>query len=221
MKIYIVGGDESYASWISTAELVDTISESDLVLFTGGEDVSPSIYGEPTGSKTHCNAARDKYEIQKFRDALTQRRKILSICRGSQLMCALAGGRLIQHVTNHAKYGTHSVTFSTGEEVNLTSTHHQMMFPFNLNHDKYKLLAWSTEKLSDTYLNGQDKEKNELLYELSPSLKESKYFKEPEIVYFRDIKALAIQAHPEIMHSETEGRKKCLELVNSLMNNTL
>ena len=45
-KIYVVGFGLHYMSWVNNAIHVENIEEADIVLFTGGEDVSPSLYGE-------------------------------------------------------------------------------------------------------------------------------------------------------------------------------
>jgi hypothetical protein len=95
------------------------------------------------------------------------------------MLCALAGGFLIQDVSNHGR--SHRATTKEGIEFTVSSLHHQMMYPFDVEHE---LLAWSTEKRSEYYL-GQD----ELL---TVNI-------EPEAVWFPKVKGFAVQWHPEFM----------------------
>jgi len=73
-----------------------------MVSFTGGEDVSPSMYGEPVGYRTGTNKYRDIFEKQIFEQALKHNIPMVGICRGSQFLNVMCGGRMIQDVTNHA-----------------------------------------------------------------------------------------------------------------------
>lgn len=81
MKIYVVGGDLNYANWISDKEFVQTPEESDLVLFTGGEDVHPSLYNSKTDDFCYTNLDRDLAEKSIF-DNLKPEQYCLGICRG-------------------------------------------------------------------------------------------------------------------------------------------
>lgn len=175
----------------------------DLVLFTGGEDVDPQYYGEQIGKYTHINSNRDKKEIDTFYK-FKGHSFILSICRGSQLVTVLSGGRLIQHVEGHCK--DHSIILNNKSRYNITSSHHQMLYPFDLNKKDYELLAYSEYFQSKTYLNG-DNEEIEL----------SKDFLEPEIVYYRNTNALCIQGHPEWSHCEKRTSDMCLNLIDKYL----
>ena len=66
IKIYVVGNATNYASWINNHKLVDNIEDADIVLFTGGEDVDPSIYGQEKHPKTYSNLERDLKEKAEF-----------------------------------------------------------------------------------------------------------------------------------------------------------
>ena len=81
VKIYLVQGQREYANWMG-GELVDTLEDSDLVVFEGGEDVSPFLYGEHSHPSTYTNKERDMYELKVFRKAQELGKKCLGICRG-------------------------------------------------------------------------------------------------------------------------------------------
>jgi len=208
IKVFVVGGDTDYANFlIEEYEIVSSIKESNIVIFTGGEDVHPMFYGENAGSKTFCNDGRDFDEIDMFEQARYYNILCVGICRGAQFLTTRAGGKLIQHVTGHGICGTHSIFISDeNREVDITSTHHQMMYPFNLSNDLYKIIAHTKSNLSNTYLNGDDMEK------FLPS-----NFVEPEIVYYYNINALCIQGHPEYMNKSSKAVKFINLLIDELI----
>lgn len=103
------------------------------------------------------------------------------------MLCALAGGFLIQHVNNHG--GTHIVTTPDGEEISTNSIHHQMMHPWGVDHE---MLASIKNQLSDVHL---DVDTNIEIPE------------EPEYVYFPKVKGFAVQWHPEMMQAHCKATK--------------
>ncbi len=187
-KIFVVGNSIDYVNWIENCELTNNVEKANIVFFTGGEDVSPDLYNCKKHVTTYCNAIRDLREVGYYNYVQTLKNKPLCIgvCRGSQLICALNGGKLIQNCNNHAIWNTHNITFNDGEQYEITSTHHQMAYPFNLPEENYELIAWSTEKRSEIYEG--DKIDKKLI------------IKEPEIIYYPKTKMLGIQGHPEMMN---------------------
>lgn len=187
------------------------ISKSDLIILHGGEDISPTIYGEETLQATGASnevSLRDQKELWAIYEAIESEVPILGICRGAQLLCAVSGGKLFQHVTGHQS-GHHEITTVDGTSFQVTSAHHQMMDTRNTNHS---LLAWSTKKLSAGYLTPEYKENSEENFE--PEF-------EPEIVYFPEIKALAIQSHPEWENPKSDFISYYQQLVTNLIEGKL
>ncbi|WP_026528063.1 gamma-glutamyl-gamma-aminobutyrate hydrolase family protein [Butyrivibrio sp. VCD2006] len=79
------------------AELSEAYSLCDGILFTGGHDVSPSVYGED--KKSTCGAtceARDKMEGYLLEKCIADNKPLLGICRGIQFINAYLGGTLYQ-----------------------------------------------------------------------------------------------------------------------------
>lgn len=71
----------------------------DGLLLSGGEDVEPSLYGQPRSE--HCgisNIDRDRTEIALVKAARERRLPLLAICRGPQLLNVALGGTLIQDI---------------------------------------------------------------------------------------------------------------------------
>ena len=66
LKVYVVGSAKHYSAWIENHELTDNLEEANIVLFTGGEDVDPSLYGCETHHTTYSNIDRDLAEKEVF-----------------------------------------------------------------------------------------------------------------------------------------------------------
>lgn len=181
-KIYHVGNCFNYSTWIKDAVAVKTIKECNIVLFSGGTDVFAGRYGEKAHpAAEYPDHRRDDKEILIFKEAVTLDKKIIGICRGSQLICVLNHGILVQDQPNPDSL--HEIQTYDGKTLEISSTHHQAQFPFNLEEGvDYKLIAWTEGMLP--YHQGANCE------ELSPP-------KEVEIAYYPNTKALAIQGHPE------------------------
>lgn len=158
------------------------LTEDDTFLFSGGEDVDPSLYGEPRHPTTYSNIGRDLYEEQVFNMAQFHGCASIGICRGSQFLTVMNGGKLIQHVNNHAIGGTHKIKTYDGKELDITSTHHQMHWPYNLVREDFELLAWANES---TRFEGYPQD-------YVPQL-------ESEIIWFPKTRSLGVQGHPEYM----------------------
>lgn len=212
IKVYIVGGDRSYAElFLDEIKIVKDIKDANIVLFTGGEDVHPSFYGEDVGRLTSTNKKRDEVELALFKEARKFNKLCVGICRGSQILTVLSGGGLIQHVSNHAKSGTHKIhLINENVDIDITSTHHQMMYPFWLNKKEYDIIAKSTKDLSTTYLDGDDRERR-----LPPD------FVECEIVYYKTTNCLCIQGHPEYMPKDSSAVKYINVLIREYLEDTI
>ena len=173
---------------------------STLVIW-GGEDISTAFYNEDGGHWTDADrrlTRRDKVEADACEAAIKAGIPIIGVCRGAQLLCALAGGKLVQHVDGHNR-GDHEVTTDDGRTIITTSLHHQMMWPYN--GVEHKLIAWSREPKARTYAFNREKVKHVIQHP------------EPEIIWFPKIKGLAIQGHPEFMADDDEFVQYCMELV--------
>jgi len=192
LKIYVVGSNTQYANWMG-GTIVHTMEQADLVVFTGGSDIHPSIYGENfIHKKTFSAPERDNMEIKAYYKALELDKFMIGICRGHQLLSALNGAKLIQdqyHPTEHI------VKTYAGTEILINSFHHQAVYPFDLPDDNYSILAWS-EDLSPHHHNG-------LHEEMNPSV-------EVEAIYFPETKCLGIQCHPESMGNYEKYRRAVL-----------
>ncbi len=119
----------------------DYVSVCDAVLFTGGDDVHPSLFGETIYNDTVLTEPqRDEEELKIFEAFFQNNKPIFGICRGIQLINVALGGSLWQDIPaqvsdslSHSGNSTHSVTFSDNSilselfsnEINVNSYHHQ------------------------------------------------------------------------------------------------
>jgi len=179
----------------------------DLVLFTGGTDVGANVYGAKANSLTGFpDVSRDLEEQLIFKNCTVSKIPMAGVCRGSQFLCAMNGGRLKQHVTNHGIYGTHKMTTLNGLELDVTSTHHQMMQP----DDSGILLAWA-EGLSDLYYEASEGEDVPL----------DVAGKEPEVVSWMKTASIGFQFHPEYMSLETKAVKYFFDQIENVIEASL
>jgi putative glutamine amidotransferase len=75
------------------------LSLCDGILFSGGGDVNPALFGEePTRSLGTVDPLRDAFERNLCQEALALDIPIFAICRGVQLLNVAAGGTLIQDI---------------------------------------------------------------------------------------------------------------------------
>lgn len=169
-----------------------------VLVIWGGADISPSLYNHPKSRTTYTSEHRDSVEWRLAHDAVAKGIPIIGVCRGAQMLCALAGGYLIQDTTGHATHHGHDVTTNDGKRFAVNSLHHQMMA--GLESVEHELIGWSTNRLSRYYTY-----KNDLEY------LPTKDFKEPELVWFPTIRGLACQWHPEMLDEECESTKYLLE----------
>lgn len=195
IKVRIAGGygGRNDIDWLSQGsikfEIVKSVDEAQLLVLTGGADINPEIYNEKKNRKTYINEYRDKDELADLKRAIDLKIPIIGICRGAQMICGVAGGKLVQHVVGHGG-ANHAMEILLGRDrgsyFTINSLHHQMMMPFNLPKSDYDLIAKSRYALSNTYENTSVEDQ----YDMSM---------EPEVIYFKKINAYAIQCHPEMM----------------------
>lgn len=129
---------------IDQDQLLDIV---DGILFTGGPDVDPILYGEePRPQQGGIDPLRDEVEISMAKKALVGDKPVLGICRGLQVLNVAGGGTLIQDIPSQVKeaqkhvqsaqtyYGTHHVELLEGSRAHMifgmekilpNSFHHQ------------------------------------------------------------------------------------------------
>lgn len=78
---------------------VDDVGDFDLIIFTGGADISPTIYNEENKYSYGIHHGRDMIELLILQRALeSSKPKIFGSCRGHQLINAYLGADFVQDI---------------------------------------------------------------------------------------------------------------------------
>ncbi len=135
------------------ALLAEAVRRTDGVLLTGGDDIDPALYDQTLSKKilktveqTPDGGGRDERELILIREIFSQRKPLLAICRGHQILNVAFGGGLVADIAqqipgalNHRRSDralelVHDVTVKPGslfakicgkKIVGVNSTHHQ------------------------------------------------------------------------------------------------
>lgn len=80
------------------------VGEIDGLVLQGGTDVSPKQYGEePLKPEWAGDPIRDVYELKLIEECVKQKKPILGICRGCQVLNVAFGGTLYQDIPSQLK----------------------------------------------------------------------------------------------------------------------
>ena len=131
--------------------LAECVRRADGTLLTGGDDIQPSLYADKVPEKlrrtvTDVDPARDLLETLLIKETLEQKKPLLGICRGHQILNIALGGDLIVDIAsqvpealNHRELEkkdkiVHQASILPGsllaeifakEKIGVNSTHHQ------------------------------------------------------------------------------------------------
>jgi len=129
-----------------------------LVVFTGGSDVTPWFYGQKNTNSVN-NLNRDIRETLWFHSFFNIPK--VGICRGGQFLFVMGGGVMEQHIDGHAGQD-HDVRFRAWSppkgviqgKNSLTSTHHQHM---SEPHDLQYVIAQAPDGVNEIVYNERTK----------------------------------------------------------------
>jgi len=77
----------------------ETLDRLDGLLFSGGSDLDPDLYGQEVHPETNgVVPERDRAELALLSAALERDMPVLAVCRGSQILNVALGGDLVQHL---------------------------------------------------------------------------------------------------------------------------
>lgn len=89
----------------------ETLDSVDGLIFSGGSDLDPELYGEQAHRETNgWVRERDDFELGLMQAALARDVPLLAICRGSQVLNVALGGDLEQHVPDRVHTNVHKET---------------------------------------------------------------------------------------------------------------
>jgi putative glutamine amidotransferase len=147
----VLGRDdgETYRAWLEGAGArvrmlersrpgIDLVGVDAVVLTGSVTDIHPALYGERPGPRlSEPDRYRDERDLAILRSALRADVPVLGVCRGTQLLNILAGGKLVQHLDDRGPYANHGephvvetvggslVRGPVGARASVCSIHHQ------------------------------------------------------------------------------------------------
>jgi GMP synthase-like glutamine amidotransferase len=178
----------------------DTVEEADLVVFGGGSDVEPSLYGEDNANmheSVYFSKDRDNADMKIYTKALELGIPMMGVCRGAQFLHVMNGGKLYQDVNGHN--GAHKA-FCLREKMlieNVSSVHHQQCM-FN---KEMEVLMTTSTVCTTRHI---DKDKTDK----RPRL-------DVEAFFYRDTGCFGVQGHPEYANYNRFS-VWCMETVSNL-----
>ena len=170
-------------------ETDEILEDFDGLVLTGGNDVSPILYGEENIASVHCDEPLDRFHMGLITSARKMNIPILGICRGFQLLNISFGGTLIQDIpserpssVNHKQVdksmgGAHPVDIVLGSNL-YTALKEKSVWVNSLHHQGVKDLGFG--------------------------LKPSSYAPDGLIESFEGTNVLGVQWHPEAMFDKMQ-----------------
>src|SRR5882724_9531574 len=92
------------------ALLAECVRRTDGVLLTGGDDINPALYDKKLARKilktveqTPDSGARDSRELVLIKEIFRQKKPVLAICRGHQMLNVAFGAKLVADIAQQVK----------------------------------------------------------------------------------------------------------------------
>ena len=173
-----------------------SVEEADVVVFIGGVDVNPELYGETPIVQTQMpSLARDNLEIEVYKKCIELGKPMYGICRGAQFLHVMNDGTLWQHVEGHA--GPDHYIYDTEDDclVMATSLHHQMLA---LN-DRIEVLAVCKDQISKKFHSA------DMVLDLEREGSNASVEIEIEAGIYWDTRCFFVQGHPEVGSEEYQS----------------
>ncbi len=159
------------------AHLEEILQALDGIVFTGGDDLHPSHYGQPPHPANRLmNKQRDAVELPLVRKADELKLPIFAICLGFQVLHVARGGRLVQHLYDldrdaeithnrpHDENAYHSVRIDGSSQlarivgatsIEVNSRHHQVV-DASVDVPGLVRTAWATDGLLEAVESDDD-----------------------------------------------------------------
>ncbi len=183
-NIFVAGPPEDqrmFASMFIKARCFQAkeLKHADFVVFSGGADVNPKLYGETPHPKTYYDDMRDQQDIALFNYCVLHGVPMVGVCRGAQFLHVMQGGKLFQDVDGHQK--AHSMHDLIEDKVihTVSSVHHQMCIP-----KADMTIVGVSKHISNKRWRNERQCDVDLTHEV-------------EAFWYRDICAFGVQGHPE------------------------
>lgn len=208
-KFNVISVHSGASVFNNTVEHNEILTNVDAVVFGGGLDIDPKLYGQFPHQRTvttHLSEDRDTEEVVFYWECVSRGIPCIGICRGGQLLATQQGAQLFQHVNNHTS--PHKIQTNDKREFWATSTHHQMIDLRNMPRKTYRLLAWAVGVADIKEAMSTESKGANVVHKVKQDI-------EPEVVYFPEDDTLCIQGHPEFLTAEIEYSTYCLNQIEN------
>jgi putative glutamine amidotransferase len=165
------------------------VSCVDGLLFPGGGDVSPLIFGEETLRQvTQMSRELDYFEIEMVKEAVNQHKPVFGICRGIQLINVALGGTLIQDIVSQRNS---SLCHYQSSDADRDVVHHVF-----IEKDTWAYGIFGRDKFDVNSFHHQ------AVKDLAPGLKVSAAASDGiiEAIESKELGVFAVQWHPERLY---------------------
>jgi putative glutamine amidotransferase len=180
--------ESQYAEWLVKAGCykADSPELADLVIFTGGPDVDPQLYGEEPHESVQVSSDRDAYDLKMYARCMADGIPMLGVCRGAQFLAVMNGFKLYQDINLH--HTSHDMYDCINKRIikNVSSVHHQAVI---YEPDKgMEILAHCANRATTRHCNPKD-----TVFGYQPDV---------EAFFIRETCCIGIQGHPEYRKHE-------------------
>lgn len=204
LSIFVAGNryeQAQFAEMFSRARCrkANTPQEADIVVFTGGPDVNPALYGEKPHRDTSFYDDRDTADINLYLVCLENGIPMFGVCRGAQFLNVMNGGKLYQDIDGHN--GNHSMWDVNRKKMieRVSSVHHQAVIA---NPKGGMEIIATANKARERWLNPKDCVRGTVA--------------DIEAFFYRDTCCIGVQGHPEYRNYD-HFTQWTLELLNELV----
>jgi putative glutamine amidotransferase len=200
------------------ASLAEAVRRTDGVLLTGGDDINPALYEKnlsrkilKTVEQTPDSGARDLRELILIEEIFRQRKPVLAICRGHQMMNVAFGGKLLADI---------------GQQLPEALNHRRMDRPLDLVHEAALTPGSLMFKICQTRVLGVNSTHHQAILEPAEPFTATARSRDG-IVEAMELKSdwlpffLSVQFHPErLVQQHARYRKIFQEFVAACKKNT-
>lgn len=159
---------------LDNPNLNDILDLCDGFLITGGDDIDPKLYNEENTASINIHPRMDETDMKVIDYAVKNKKLLLGICRGFQIINTYFSGSLYQDIPNHQKtrhiINVFDNKYSTQKSFETNSYHHQAAKVLGKD---LVVIAHSTDNIVEAF-------------------------------YHKTLPIIATQWHPEIEYSEFE-----------------
>lgn len=171
----------------------------DALLIAGGADIDPALYQEEVADERwRGHPLRDRLEVALLEEALHQKKPVLGICRGHQMLNVALGGSLVQDLPSMRPS---EITHRDQEAYDLLGHHITIASNTHLS----RLIGDQAQWVNSVHHQG--------IKQLSASLTATAFAPDGVIEAVEGEGCLGVQWHPEWMQDKESGRAIFRDLI--------